>query len=60
MPHRPDAETRKAIQALRDSAEERLMSERAPSMIPVEGGEPMVWTEHERGEPEWPDSMTAP
>lgn len=43
---------RREIQARRDSAEERLLNDARPKMIPVEGGEPMVWTEHdEEGDP---------
>lgn len=36
------------------------MDGRTPPMIAVEGGEPMVWNEHERDEPQWPDSQTVP
>lgn len=47
-----DVALRREIDARRDEAEARLMSGTRPRMIAVEGGEPMVWTEHDEPEQE--------
>jgi hypothetical protein len=46
-----DVELRRQIDAMHDAAEARLTAVR-PRMIAVEGGEPMVWTEHDEPEQE--------
>lgn len=44
---RIDPDTRRALEALRDRAEDRLITGAAPVMTPVIGGEPMIYDDRE-------------